>query len=42
MMSAFYQPAFEVLLAQHYMANLSDWDSLYEGDWPEIDAGLGE
>jgi hypothetical protein len=28
-------PTFEMMMAQH---SLSDWDSLYEGDWPEIDA----
>jgi hypothetical protein len=37
-MSAVWWPAFEIMMAQHYMDNLSDWDSLYEGDWPEIDA----
>jgi hypothetical protein len=28
-------PTFEIMMAQH---NPSDWDSLYEGDWPEVDA----
>jgi hypothetical protein len=37
-MPAFWWPTFEIMMARHYMANLSDWDSLYEGDWPEIDA----
>jgi hypothetical protein len=38
MMSAVWWPTFEIMMAQHYMDNLSDWDSLNEGDWPEIDA----
>jgi hypothetical protein len=37
-MPAFWWPTFEIMMARHYMANLSDWDSLNEGDWPEVDA----